>query len=55
MDIVNIVFFVFFFFEMVIKLLGLGPVNYIKDSYNVFDCLVVTLSIVDVSLSYSTP
>lgn len=51
----NIVFFVFFFFEMIIKLVGLGPVTYIKDSYNVFDCLVVTLSIVDVSLSYSTP
>ena len=40
---------------MVIKLIGLGPILYIKDSYNVFDCLIVTLSIIDVSLSYSMP
>lgn len=41
-------FFTFaFLFEMCLKLIGLGPTNYIKDSFNLFDAIVVTLSLVD--------
>ncbi len=53
LDLLNIVFFVIFFLEMVIKIIGLGPHLFIKDTYNIFDALIVTLSIIDVSLSYS--
>jgi hypothetical protein len=38
---------------MIIKLIWLGPKNYIYDPYNIFDALVVTISIIDVTLSYS--
>lgn len=53
LDMLNIVFFVIFFLEMIIKILGMGPRLFIKDQYNIFDALIVTLSIIDVSLSYS--
>jgi len=38
---------------MVVKLIGLGFSTYIKDRFNIFDAVIVMLSIVDVSLSYS--
>lgn len=46
-------FFSLFFFEMVIKIIGMGPKQYVRDYYNIFDALVVTLSIIDVTLSYA--
>ena len=53
LDIVNVVFTSLFFFELVVKLVGLGPNSYIRDSYNIFDTIIVTLSIVDVSFSFA--
>jgi hypothetical protein len=53
LDIANLIFFTFFFIEMIIKVTGLGPRQYVRDQYNIFDALVVTLSVVDVTLSYS--
>ena len=41
--------------EMIIKVIGLGPNMYIKDPYNSFDALIVTLSIVDVFVSATLP
>lgn len=41
--------------EMVVKLIGLGPKRYVSDSYNIFDAIVVTISIIDVAVSYSMP
>ena len=32
---------------MVIKLIGLGPRNYVKDKYNIFDAVIVIISIID--------
>jgi hypothetical protein len=46
---------VIFFLEMLIKVIGLGPKTYIKDAYNIFDALIVTLSIIDVCVSASLP
>jgi len=43
----NIALTLIFFAEMCLKLIGLGPENYFKDSFNVFDCVVVLLSILD--------
>ena len=55
LDQVNIAFFCIFFLEMIIKIIGLGPSTYIKDAYNIFDSFIVTLSIIDVIVSYSLP
>jgi len=52
LDMVNIVFFGIFTMEMLIKLLGMGPKNYVRDSFNIFDAVIVILSIVDVCLSF---
>jgi Ion transport protein len=54
-DICNIVFFGIFFVEMLIKNLGMGPRLYIKDPFNVFDAIIVMVSIIDVILSYAVP
>ena len=40
LDIFNIVFFAIFFLEMVIKMIGLGPIDFIRDFYNIFDALI---------------
>jgi hypothetical protein len=53
LDIINIVFFGIFFFEMIIKVIGMGPKLYIKDHFNIFDAIIVMLSIIDVIVSYS--
>lgn len=37
--------------ELVIKMLGLGFKGYIRDPYNIYDCIIVVASIVDVLLS----
>jgi hypothetical protein len=36
-----------FFAELVFKIVGLGPRNYVGDSYNVFDSVVVMISLID--------
>jgi len=50
LDIMNTVFFSIFLFEMLLKLIALGPILYLKDKFNVFDCVIIVLSIVDISL-----
>jgi Ion transport protein len=62
--VINIVFFGIFFSEMLTKIIGMGPVNYVKDTYNIFDAIIgkniihlnyiVSLSIIDVSLDYAS-
>jgi len=36
-----------FFVEMIIKMIGLGVNNYMHDKFNLFDAIVVSLSLVD--------
>jgi len=36
-----------FFAEMIIKMIALGVNNYIHDKFNLFDAIVVSLSLVD--------
>ena len=55
LKICNICFTWIFTFEMLCKLLGVGPKNYIKDSFNVFDSLIVLISLVDFILIETTP
>ena len=40
-----------FFFEMVIKMIGLGIKDYSADSFNLFDCTVVIISFIDLIIS----
>lgn len=47
-DYTNYAFLAIFVLEMIIKLLGLGFKEYFIDGYNVFDCVIVMLSIVEI-------
>lgn len=38
---------------MLIKLAGLGIRNYARDKYNIFDALIVILSLVEMILAYT--
>lgn len=40
-----------FFAEMIMKMIGLGVKNYVRDSFNLFDAIVVLLSLVDVAIT----
>lgn len=51
LDYVNFVFASIFFFEMVVKLTGMGIRGYFKDKYNAFDCFIVAVSIIDIALT----
>lgn len=50
----NFIFFCIFVLEMVVKLFGLGLFVYFQDKFNIFDFVVVTLSIVDEVSSNTT-
>lgn len=41
-----------FFLEMFIKIIGIGIVEYAKDKFNLFDCVVVVVSTVENIISY---
>lgn len=47
----NIVFSAIFLIEMVIKMIGFGLVGYLRDRFNIFDWLVVIISIADITVS----
>jgi Ion transport protein len=49
----NLWFFAFFIFELILKLLGQGFKNYLRDRFNWFDGGVVLLSAIDISLIYT--
>ena len=53
LDFMNIVFFGIFAVEMIIKLIGLGIKGYLKDSFNIFDGIIIILSIADIALQYA--
>jgi hypothetical protein len=47
LSICNIIFTWLFAAEMVFKIVGLGPRQYVLNYFNVFDALIVILSIID--------
>lgn len=51
--ILNTVFVWVFTAEMFVKIIGLGINNYARDKFNLFDCLIVIVSLVDFALSLS--
>lgn len=52
-ELVNQVFSVIFFFELVIKVIGLGFKGYASDLSNLFDCFIVIVSTIDMVMTYS--
>ncbi len=48
----NLALTAFFFLEMLLSMLAYGFINYCKDSSNLFDALIVTVSIVEIILGY---
>lgn len=54
LEMLNLVFSLIFFLEMIIKLIGLGIRGYFKDAFNSFDCFIVVISCVDIAMTYST-
>nr|AAK55442.2 Nav1.4a [Sternopygus macrurus] len=47
----NLVFTTIFTAEMVLKIIALDPYYYFQVGWNIFDCIIVTLSLVELSLS----
>ena len=43
----------FFVAEMIIKLLGLGFKEYVRDQYNILDAILVIASLVDMILKHA--
>lgn len=52
-DICNQYFTWLFTLEMILKLVGLGYSNYMKDTYNKFDCFIVCISLIDWTIAIS--
>ena len=50
LDTSNLLFTVLFSVEMVIKLLGLGFRGYARDKFNLFDALIVIISLVEIAI-----
>jgi len=50
---INLFFAIIFIVEMILKMIGMGFKFYFLDPYNVFDCIIVASSIVDIVLTYS--
>lgn len=42
-----------FFTEMILKLIGLGPVIYSKDKFNLFDATIVIISLIESIISWA--
>jgi hypothetical protein len=50
---INLILTIAFMAEMALKVVGMGVLDYVADSFNVFDAFVVLISIVELSLSGS--
>jgi hypothetical protein len=55
LDAYNQVFSGAFLVELILKLIGLQPKNYLKDPFNRFDAFVVLCSIIEIVISNSFP
>ena len=53
MDTINYVLTGYFAFEMLVKIIGLGPLRYVEDMMNVFDGIVVLVSLIEIAVTAS--
>jgi hypothetical protein len=51
LDDVNLLFTVIFTLEVVMKIIGLGARPFCRDRFNIFDALIVIISLVEISMS----
>ena len=51
LEICDIIFVWAFFVEMIMKLIGLGVRKYLRDNFNIFDGVIVIISLVDFSIT----
>jgi len=54
LEIMNGAFTWFFFMEMILKIIGLGPHYYWSDSWNRFDALIVVVSVLEFFIVFAT-
>jgi hypothetical protein len=50
---INLVFFTIFLAEMILKIVGLGFSTYASDKFNLFDSLIVGVSLLDIILTFT--
>ncbi|PFX17439.1 Sodium channel protein type 4 subunit alpha B [Stylophora pistillata] len=50
LDVLNLMFTIIFTVEMILKLVALGPLYYIQGKWNIFDGIIVIISLVDTGL-----
>eukprot|EP00927_Polykrikos_kofoidii_P054656 TRINITY_DN49043_c0_g1_i1.p1 TRINITY_DN49043_c0_g1~~TRINITY_DN49043_c0_g1_i1.p1 ORF type:complete len:1629 (-),score=309.38 TRINITY_DN49043_c0_g1_i1:117-4424(-) len=50
LELFNAIFTGIFVVEMLIKVIALGPKSYCQDSFNLFDAVVVTLSVIEIAI-----
>lgn len=48
---INFVLTIVFMVELILKLVGMGPILYCRDAFNIFDAIIVGISIVELSIS----
>ncbi len=53
LEYLNLIFTGIFTLEVFIKIIGLGFIGFTEDRFNIFDVVVVTISLVDIVLTYS--
>ncbi|EGR31257.1 hypothetical protein IMG5_114650 [Ichthyophthirius multifiliis] len=53
LELFNIIFTYIFAYEMCIKIIAFGLKGYFKDSFNIFDCILVFLSVIEIIFQQS--
>jgi Ion transport protein len=46
----NLAFFAYFVLELIVKLVGQGFKHFFRENYNIFDCIVVLSSAIDIAI-----
>ena len=54
LEICDYIFVWAFFVEMVMKLIGLGVREYLRDNFNIFDGVIVFISLIDFSITLAS-
>ena len=50
LEIVNFILTMIFTIEAIMKLLGIGVTNYVRDNFNLFDILIVIISVLELMI-----
>ena len=53
-EVMNYIFIVIFTLEVIVKFFGLGSSKFVLDRYNILDCIIVVLSIIEVAFNSSS-